>query len=211
MKNKMLYIVLILICSNGLVKSAHADLIHNFYYQLDDWDVNLGFQEGDHLQLAFKDDTDFNNVQAADIVSFQYMLDAGATEKYLASDFRVSNGGDFSNIFDFVNGDLFLTYSGVYQVAGFIQASKNGLFAQFVPGQTTQVFTHYRDSNGVRQNALLRVPSLRNDVVYQSQPYVAVADRSFASQPVSEPSTMWMLLLTPLLLVLHSANRKHNI
>lgn len=209
MKNIMLYIVLVFFCSNGLVKSAHADLIHNFYYELDDWNSSLGFQDGDYLQLIFKDDTNFNNVQVSDILSFQYMLTAGETEKYLADDFRVFNGGDFSNAFSVVNDSLFLEYSGVYQVAGYLQASKSGLFAQFIPGQTTQVFTHYRDVNGARQNALLRVPSLQQDIVYQSQ-QVIVSPRVAADQTISEPASLWLFLLAPLFLLLHSANRKHK-
>lgn len=116
--------------------AAQANIVKTFAYDnLSAFSGVSNIAVGDSITFRFADSTNFNHVMTSDILGFGYNLAAGASEFYTATDFitPAGNGGDLASVFSMVGSTVYLKYSN--NTEGYIQASKNGSFAQFVPGQ----------------------------------------------------------------------------
>jgi hypothetical protein len=146
----------LLICALLTVSSiSQAGMIKKFIFDdLSMWDHVTNIAVNDSLSINFANTTNFNNVLLADILGFQYNLAAGTTESYTASDFtNIGNTGVFSSVFSTNGLDVFLNYTDSASLLGYIQASRSGQTAQFVPGQDNHMLTQFKDVNGAISDA----------------------------------------------------------
>lgn len=127
---------------------AQANIVETFVYNnLSAFGSIQNFAVGDSITFQFADSTNFNHVHTSDILGFGYKLAAGPTEFYTTANFTTpaGNGGDLASVFSKVGSTVYLTYANKSE--GYIQASKNGLFAQFVPGQPTYAYTQLENGS----------------------------------------------------------------
>jgi hypothetical protein len=96
---------------------ANAGLIHTFEFDdLSAWNNVSNFIVGDSLTVTFDDNTDFNNVEWNDILSFQFNINAGSPGALHNADFNTN--GNANDMFSFINNEVVLNF-GVASVSGF--------------------------------------------------------------------------------------------
>lgn len=191
---------------------ANAGIIHTFVFDdIDEWDHVRLFEDGNSLSITFSDDTDYNNVQWSDILSFQYHFAVGTT--YLI-DSGFTATGDASTLFSERNGVVSLLfntagpqtyiygYNSVLNTYGQITSGAGlSLYANIHLNQTVGNLSPFdEDGNVINYLAWAGLANQSDSKAYTS------------SVTVPEPSTfaIFMLALAGFMMRLFQVANKNN-